>query len=286
MKTHKDCLTCIHDQTKRVCELLKVNSEHASSIEIAAHQYIQEFDMNQHPPHNAALLYAAMAEILGVEDLYAQFKVDSSQKAKAFIPLCKQKIQTSPNKLFEATKTAVAGNVIDLAAVMLYDLEEELEKIYHTPFAIDDFKILEKELEQTKTLVYLADNAGEEIFDKLYIQTIIELFPNINVYYFVRGRPIINDLTCKDALASGMNEVATIVDSGVPTPGLALELMNDNARIIFEQAECIISKGMGNYECLGDVTGLPIFFLFKVKCNVVANAVGAKLGSIICKQGI
>ncbi len=103
------------------------------------------------------------------------------------------------------------------------------------------------------------------------------------MYYFVRGRPIINDLTCKDALASKMDEVATIVDSGVPTPGLALELMNEHARSIFQKAECIIAKGMGNYECLGETKGLPIFFLFKVKCNVVANAVGAKLGDIVCR---
>lgn len=83
-----------------------------------------------------------------------------------------------------------------------------------------------------------------------------------------------------------MDEVATIVDSGVPTPGLALELMNDHARALLKKAECIISKGMGNYECLGDIKGLPIFFLFKVKCAVVARDVGANLGDIICKQGI
>lgn len=242
--------------------------------------------MNQNPPLNAAPLYEAMAELLKRDDLYAEFKKASSQKAKAFIPLCENKIQNAQNKLFEATKTAVAGNVIDLAAVMLYDLEEELEKIYHTPFAIDDFKALEAQLGKTKTLVYLADNAGEEIFDKLYIQTIKEFFPNIEIYYFVRGRPIINDLTCKDALASRMDEVATIIDSGVPTPGLVIELMNEKSRGIFEKAECIIAKGMGNYECLGETKGLPIFFLFKVKCNVVAQAVGAQLGDIICKRGI
>ncbi|WNY99361.1 ARMT1-like domain-containing protein [Sulfurospirillum sp. 'SP'] len=286
MKLQEHCLTCIYDQTKRVCELLNVDEQQAQKIDCLAHAKITMFDMNQTPPHNAAPLYEAMAEVLGVHDLYAQFKADSSEKAKAFLPLCEQKIKASSHKLFEATKTAVAGNVIDLAAVMLYDLEEELEKIYHTPFAIDDFVLLEQQLAHTQTLVYLADNAGEEIFDKLYIQTIKELFPQINVYYFVRGRPIINDLTCQDALASGMNDVATIVDSGVPTPGLALELMNENARVLFEKAECIISKGMGNYECLGEVAGLPIFFLFKVKCNVVAQAVGAQLGNIICKRGI
>jgi len=285
MKLQEHCLTCIYDQTKRVCELLHVGNAEARAIDNIACEYIKSFDMNQTPPHNAAPLYEAMAEALGVDDLYSEFKKASSLKAKAFLPLCEQKIQESSHKLFEATKTAVAGNVIDLAAVMLYDLEEELEKIYHTPFAIDDFKALEEQLAHTQTLVYLADNAGEEIFDKLYIRTIKELYPRIEVYYFVRGRPIINDLTLKDALASKMDDVATIIDSGVPTPGLAMEFMNEKARAIFERAECIISKGMGNYECLGDVKGLPIFFLFKVKCNVVAHSVGAKLGSIICKKG-
>jgi len=286
MKIDERCLTCIYDQTKRVCELLHVNDAEAQAIDALAHRKIQSFDRNQNPPQNAASLYEAMAEILKVNDLYADFKQASSEKAKAFLPFCEQKIRMSSNTLFEATKTAVAGNVIDLAAVVLYDLEEELEKIYHTPFAIDDFKALELQLQKSHTLVYLADNAGEEIFDKLYIQTIKALFPTIEVYYFVRGRPIINDLTCKDAFASGMDEVALIVDSGVPTPGLVVELMNEHARNIFEKAECIISKGMGNYECLGETKGLPIFFLFKVKCDVVAQAVGATLGSIICKQGI
>lgn len=286
MKIHHDCLLCIENQASRVCDLLHVEVSTRSSIKTMAQRHIKTFDFTLSPPHNATPLYTEIAEFLEVEDLYEELKASSSKRAKAFVPFCEQVIAMSSNKLLSATKTAVAGNVIDLASVMMYDLEEELEKVYQTPFAIDDFAALETQLQSTQTLVYLADNAGEEIFDKLYIQTIKECYPNIKVYYFVRGRPIINDLTCKDALASGMDEVATIVDSGVPTPGLAMELMNENARIIFERAECIISKGMGNYECLGETKGLPIFFLFKVKCDVVARSVGAQLGNIICKRGI
>jgi len=285
MQIDKRCLTCIYDQTKRVCKLLHVNDTQALAIEALAHQYINSFNMTLSPPRNAAPLYEAIAQLLGVEDLYADFKAESSQKARTFIPVCEKHIALSQDQFVTATKTAVAGNVIDLAAVMLYDLEEELEKIYHTPFAIDDVSALKTQLHQTRTLVYLADNAGEEIFDKLYIQTLKILFPTLDIYYFVRGQPIINDLTCKDAFASGMDDVATIVDSGVPTPGLALELMHRDARAIFEEAECIIAKGMGNYECLGEMNVYPIFFLFKVKCTVVAKAVGANLGDIVCKKG-
>ena len=284
MKIHTDCLTCIENQASRVCDVLHVNQHQRHDIIALAKQHVQHFDFNLTPPHNATPLYEAIADYLHVEDLYADIKRESSLMAEKFIPLCEEAIATSSNPFLSATKTAVAGNVIDLASVMMYDLKEELDKVYHTPFAVDDFDALRKSLGTAKTVVYLADNAGEEIFDKIYIQTLKKLFPNVDVYYFVRGKPIINDLTCKDALASGMNEVAVIVDSGVPTPGLVMEFMREDAKAIFEKAECIIAKGMGNYECLGETKGLPIFFLFKVKCSVVARSVGAQLGDIVCKK--
>lgn len=286
LKIHNDCIPCIENQALRVCELLRVTHAQREAILSLTKRHIESFHFGLTPPHNATPLYEAMAEYLGMDDLYADIKQASSQKARSYQSLCAEKIINSHHRLLTATKTAVAGNVIDLASVMMYDLEEELAKIYHMPFAIDDFSFLESTLAHTKTLVYLADNAGEEIFDKLYIQTIQALYPTIDIYYFVRGRPIINDLTCKDAYASGMHDVATIVDSGVPTPGLAMEFMSDTARNLFEKAECIISKGMGNYECLGDVKNLPIFFLLKIKCHVVANDIGAKLGDIVCKKGM
>lgn len=284
MKIHTDCLACIETQAHRVCDILHVNQSQREDIISLAYQHIQQFDFNLTPPHNATPLYEAMAKYLSVDDLYADIKRESSLMAEKFIPLCEEAIATSSNPLLSATKTAVAGNVIDLASVMMYDLKEELDKVYHTPFAVDDFDALAQSLSHAKTVVYLADNAGEEIFDKVYIKTLKTLFPRVEVYYFVRGKPIINDLTCKDALASKIDEVAVIVDSGVPTPGLAMEFMHEEARKIFEKAECIISKGMGNYECLGDTQGYPIFFLFKVKCFVVARSVGAHLGDIVCKK--
>ena len=286
MKIHHDCLACIQNQALRVCELLHVEHSEQKIIENLAQKHIQNFDFTLTPPHYATPLYEDIASFLNVEDLYQEVKANSTAMAKAFVPFCENAIAQSAHPLLTATKTAVAGNVIDLASVMMYDLGEELDKIYHTAFAIDDFEALVTTLQTTQTLVYLADNAGEEIFDKLYIQTLHSLSPNLEVFYFVRGNPINNVLTCKDAIASGMNEVAAIINSGVPTPGLALELMSKEAKIIFDKAECIISKGMGNYECLGEVSGLPIFFLLKVKCEVVANAIGAKLGDIVCKRGI
>lgn len=286
MKIEKDCLECIYNQSKRVSSLLHVNDKQAKEISNIAQYHINNFDLDLTPPHNATPMYEAIAQYLECSDLYKAIKEEASQSAKRFVPTCKDAIASMSDPLKGAVKSAIAGNVIDLAAEVMFDLDDEIAKIFDTSFAQDDYEILKQKLENSKTLVYLADNAGEEVFDKICIETIKDIYPNIEVYYFVRGKAIINDLTEDHAKKSGLDDVAFVIDSGVPTPGLALDLINDEAKQIFENADCIISKGMGNYECLGEVPNLPIFFLLKVKCQVVARAIKADLGDIVCKAGI
>lgn len=284
MQIEKECLDCIFNQSTRVSDFLKVTSEQASQISKIAKQHIEKFDHTNTPPHNAMPMYEAIAEYLQVDDLYADMKNEASKKAQEFIFTCKETINASDNRLEGAIKTAIAGNVIDLAAEVMFDLDEEIKKIFKTNFAIDDLESLRKRLDSTQKLVYLADNAGEEVFDKVCIETIKDIYPKIEVFYFVRGKPIINDLTITHAKKSGLDKVATLIDSGVPTPGYAIDFADSKAHEIFKNADCIISKGMGNYECLGVEKDYPIYFLLKVKCQVVARAIGATLGDIVCKK--
>lgn len=284
MNLQKECVDCIYNQSKRVSSFLHVKPEQEQVIFEITKKHIGNFDFNSTPPHNAFALYEELATYLQTEDIYAKMKEEASKKAKEFIPTCKQAIESSNDKLRAAVQCAIVGNVLDLAAEVMFDLDTEVKKVFEMPFAIDNFSLLQKKLEKTKTLVYLADNAGEEIFDKICIQTLRELYPQIEVYYFVRGKAIINDLTLTHAKASGLDEVATLVDSGVPTPGFAFDMANEESKNLFFNADCIISKGMGNYECLGREKDFPLFFLFKVKCGVVAREVGANLGDIVCKK--
>jgi uncharacterized protein with ATP-grasp and redox domains len=284
MKIEKECLDCIYNQSTRVSDFLKVTPTQAKYISQIAKQHIKNFDHSSTPPHNATPMYEDIAKYLNVDDIYADMKDEASQSAQKFVHTCKENISKSNDALEGAIKTAIAGNVIDLAAEVMFDLDDEIKNIFKTPFAIDDFESLKEKLTQTKTLVYLADNAGEEVFDKLCIETIKTIFPSIKVYYFVRGKAIINDLTVEHANKSGLQEVAKIVNSGVPTPGYAIDLADKKAHEIFKSADCIISKGMGNYECLGEEKDFPIYFLLKVKCQVVARAIGANLGDIVCKK--
>ncbi|MFV0481303.1 MAG: damage-control phosphatase ARMT1 family protein [Campylobacteraceae bacterium] len=284
MKLEDSCKDCVISQALRVGNLLGLDDLKAKEIVNLARLHVKGFDESLTPPHNAFKLYEDIAKSLHVKDIYKEIKLSSSKKAKEFLPLCEKFLENSKDRLYTATKLAVVGNVIDLASQIQYDLKDEIDKVLKTPFAIDDFKKLHENLKTAKKIVYLADNAGEEIFDKLFIKVIKEEFSDIEIFYFTRGKPIINDLTFKEALNSKMDEVATVIDSGVPTPGFALEFANTKALKLFHEADVVIAKGMGNYECLSEYSGFNIFHLLKVKCDVVANALNAKLGDLVCKK--
>lgn len=284
MKIDKECISCVLLQARRASEVLGLDEKQSRDIYSIAQNHVKKFNPNLPPPQNAFTLYKDIAKYLNVDDVYKDMKQSSQKKAREMNALCMDILNSSSDKLFCATKIAVVGNVIDLASQVQYDLKEELLNIINKDFAIDDFDKLKESLKNCKSLVYLADNAGEEVFDKIFIRVIKEYFKDINIYFFTRGAPIINDLTYQDALNSKMDEVATIIDSGVETPGFNLEGANKDAVKLFNNSDLIIAKGMGNYECLSEYSGYNIFHILKVKCSVVSDALGVKLGGIICKK--
>jgi uncharacterized protein with ATP-grasp and redox domains len=166
-----------------------------------------------------------------------------------------------------------------------FDLHDAINSVFHTPFHHDDTQALRTQLAQAKSVLYIGDNAGEHIFDALTIQTLQNLYPEIDFTYMVRGNPIINDVTLVEAREAGIDQICSLVDSGVPTPGFVYSLASAHAQELFESADLIIAKGMGNYECMTPVQRHNICFLLKVKCSVVANSLNRTIGDIVCKMG-
>ncbi len=283
MKIDEACVGCIINQSKRVADAINASAFLSQELTSTVEKMSKEFSFSNTPPEIAADVYAKMAFVANKSDLYDEVKALSTQKALSFVPFLKNKILLSQEKLLTATKIAVAGNVIDLAAAVAFDLEEELEKIFHTPFAHDDLKILQNELCHAKSVVVLGDNVGEHLFDFMFIETLQDLFPQATFFYMVRGAPIINDVTMKEALSAGFDKLCTLVDSGVNTPGFTYNRANSHAKELFDNADLVISKGMGNYECLTPSHRKNICFLLKVKCSVVATSLGKEIGDIICK---
>lgn len=285
MNITQDCVQCIIGQIDKAIAALNLNEKEAKNIKEEVLKKSQSFNFEQTPPSVAQDVYEYLAKQTGICDPLEHIKQESIKKALEFVPFVEKKIRQNEDKLFTAIKASVAGNVIDFGAKEQFCLEEEINKVFSTQFAINDYNLLLKEIEKHDQILILADNAGENVFDKILIKIIKRLYENKNIIYATRGKPIINDITTKEAIQIGIDKFATVMSSGVPTPGLELEKASTEFKDIFYKAPLIISKGMGNYECLEALHDKRIFFLFKTKCNVVANSINQEVGDIILKRG-
>ena len=280
------CVECIINQSRRVADAIHADSKLSKALTARVAVMSESFSFNDSPPEAAADVYEAMAVLAEKTDLYDEVKAHSTEKAKTFMPGLRKRIDNSDRPLLTAVKVAVAGNVIDLAAEVSFDLDEELAKIFETEFSHNDFTALESALKEAKTLLYIGDNVGEHLFDYLTIETLQHLYPVLHITYMVRGNPIINDVTMKEAKEAGFEELCDLMDSGVNTPGFVYERANEQSQKLFDEADLVITKGMGNYECLSPSPRSNLVYLLKVKCNVVARSLGREVGDIICKMAM
>jgi uncharacterized protein with ATP-grasp and redox domains len=222
-------------------------------------------------------IYHNIRKITGVNDPYKAIKDQSIAEAKALYPELKEKVALSENPLLTATRIAIAGNVIDFGVNTDFNLKNDLERILIQDFAVLDLELLENQLKNAKNILYLGDNAGESVFDKLLIETI-----NLPTTYAVRDVPVINDVVIEDAINSDLDKVARIISSGSPAPGTILHLCSPEFLEIFNHADIVISKGQGNYEGLSDANR-SIFFMLKAKCSVIARDLNIKVNDIVLK---
>ena len=271
MHIEPDCIVCIMNQTLKTAKLLGCDNETAKRLLDSTAEILRDATLEMTPPQIAKETYAAIARITATPDPLLEAKKEVTQLA--------EKVNTaSIRTLEEAVRFAAIGNVIDFGAQRTFDLDETIRSHLSRDFAINDFDTFEKELHDARTFVYIGDNTGEHLFDKRLIEMIVSLY-DIKVYYFVRGKPIINDVTVEEARVLG--DVAEIVDTGVPTPGYDLRYADTRSRELFETADIVLSKGMGNYESLYDVCDRSVYYLFMVKCDVVARSIRLNVGDMV-----
>ncbi len=276
-----DCLACLYNQMLRLSKVMQCDDACATEIMEESAARIARLRMDQTPPEAAAILYPEAAAVKGVADPYAELKALSTRRAASLIPGVRQAVTAAKEPLDAALRAAVAGNVIDYATQVAFGLEEEIRTIFEIPFAIDHKAEFLEKLRQARNLLVIGDNAGEHLFDKLMMETFRQHLPQLEIQYMVRGRPIINDITIKEARKAGIGEVARIVDSGVDTPGFLLEKASEEGRRAYEDADLILAKGMGNYECMESWADARVMFLLKIKCSVVAQKIGKEIGDLI-----
>ncbi|MDD5210810.1 MAG: ARMT1-like domain-containing protein [Sulfuricurvum sp.] len=283
MTIEDECIVCIIAQSKRVCEAIGASEALSRTILSHVESSLENADFTLSPPVIAAPLYEEMARLSQKIDLYDDQKTHATTQAHHYVPFLRKTIEQNNDPFMALLKTAVVGNVIDLAAEVTFDLHDAITSVFDTPFAYDDTQLLRERLKSAKTLLYIGDNAGEHLFDALAIEHLKFLYPELKLFYMVRGNFIINDVTMIEAKEANMDQLCTLIDSGVNTPGFVYERATLTAQHLFDTADVIIAKGMGNYECITPIKRSNICFLLKVKCSVVSRSLGHEIGSIICK---
>lgn len=265
--------------------MLELPEHQRSVLQRDADAFMETADYNETPPGTMVYIWGKLIETLGGTDPYVEIKSRCNREAMLLLPDAKTAIEHAEEPLSLAMKYAIAGNLIDYSLKEPVTVEQQnkrIGEIVHTPFAIDNFDKLRDALQQSKTLLFLGDNTGEIVFDRLFIETILEIYPHLDVAYAVKGRAIMNDVTYDDAFEVGMDHVARIIDNGDGAPGTVMSRVSESFRREFEAADVVISKGQGNFECLGGIDKENLFFLFTSKCVSVCNEAGVPMHSMSC----
>jgi uncharacterized protein with ATP-grasp and redox domains len=277
MKTYLDCLPCFLSQALRAAKVATDDEKKIKCVLDEIGGMLKDIPIESTPPESGSLVYQKVSEITGNMDPYRKIKTESTQTALSLYPSLKRMVEKSNNRLLTAIKIAITGNVIDFGVNWNFDLNHELEEVFNKDFAICDYEFFKKRLDGTSEILYIGDNAGECVFDRILIEELKK-----PVTYAVRASPIINDATYVDALEAGIGQVATIVSSGTDAPGTVLKTCNSNFKDIYYNSTITISKGQGNYEALSNQKR-PLFFLLKAKCRVIADDIGVHEGDIVLK---
>jgi uncharacterized protein with ATP-grasp and redox domains len=277
MRTYLDCIPCFFNQALRAGRIAKGDESKLKKLMDEMGMMLSDIPLESSPPETGMRIYEKVREITGVFDPYKELKRASTEKALALYPALKDKVKKSNDKLLTAIRIAIAGNVIDFGVNRNFNIEKEIDIVLKKDFAIFDYNKFKDHLDKTDEILYIGDNAGESVFDRILIETMKK-----PVIYVVRAIPVINDVTYEDAIEAGIDKVSTIISSGTSAPGTVLETCNAEFKEVYKNSKMVICKGQGNYEGLSDEKQ-PIFFLLKAKCWVIANDIDVNEGDIILK---
>ena len=218
------------------------------------------------------------------EDAYFKQKEISNEIALSMLPDVNEILKTD-NSLETYVKLAIVGNILDFGAYNINtDFEELIRENLNKSLSINDIEEFEESLKSNNKALYLVDNSGEIVFDRLLIEKIIEY--GVEVIVGVKSSPIVNDACEKEAHDAGLDELAEIVTLGCDSGGIVEEMFSDEFRKVFDESSLIISKGMANYEGLTemDLTGKDVFSLLCSKCNPISKNLGTEIGSLVLKK--
>ncbi len=288
MRTFLDCFSCFLDHGLGIARRTGLDETQQREVLNRVAEMLPGFPEHATPPEMSLQINRMIRDLTGEPDPFAAEKEQSNRMALDAAPAVRKLIAESEHPLLTAIEFAIAGNSIDLGVSTDLDVSETLKKLVEdeearigtedqSNFALPELK---EDLKKSETLLYIADNAGEIVFDMLLIERLLVEYPHLKITVAVRSAPIINDATQYDAERIGLSELVSVIPSGSEAPGTLLSMCTREFLDLFESADVVIGKGQGNYETLSDVER-SIYLLFKTKCKVIARHSSSEVGDIM-----
>ncbi len=284
MRTHFDCIPCA---IRQVLDSIRMVTDDEAMHEKVLRKALglwHDMDMRESPPAVARKVHRMLREMTGVADPYLEVKQRYNRLAMEMVDDLEETVASSADRMETAVRLAIAGNIIDFGVNSDVDesvVEGTIARSLTDPLdleALIEFKVA---IAEATEILYLGDNAGEIVFDRL----LIEQMPRQKVTFVVRGAPILNDVLMADAEMVGVTDLVEVIDNGADAPGTILDICSKAFRKRFEKADLIISKGQGNFETLNECQR-DIFFLLRPKCAVLARHLDCELGrQVLIRSG-
>ena len=288
MKTSLMCMECNIKQIIKLSNLLKIDKQKQEEAfkQIFSKLSKISFDLTN-PEIMGTITWPIITKVFNNDNPYKEIKIMYNKLLYNLYNDFEETVNKSKDKIDTALKLAVIGNLIDFGARHEFSKEEVLEStknVESLTFKIDDRKSFRKQLKTAKRLLYIGDNCGEIVLDRLFIQTIKKEHPDLEIYFGVREAPVLNDVTEEDAYQVKMQEVAKIIKSGVAYPGTVLSASSKEFADVFNNSDIVIAKGQGNFESLSDIKRKGLFLILIVKCSYIAEVANTEVMDYIIKE--
>lgn len=275
MKTYPECYPCFFNQVLKTVKVVTLDEQKVWESLKAVGSFLSQVSFDVPPPEISREIYRIISEITGILDPYQSVKRRCTELALAHYADLKRRLSGESDRLKAAVGMAIAGNMIDFGVDLDFEFELDIDQMISQELVIDDYQDFQQALRGARSVLYLGDNAGETVFDRILLEEMGK--PAV---YVVREKSVINDAVYTDALLAGVNKTADIVSSGCDSPGIIMNLCSEEFLELLHSSDLVISKGQGNYEGLSEAQ-IPVYFLLKAKCEVIARHIGIPLGSAI-----
>ena len=285
MKINYECLPCLVNQVVKVADITKVENREELFHEVF--RFFSAVDFQKTNPEIIGETFELLKKYTQNDDPYLQIRNYYNKMFLDMSTTLEEQISQSDNPLESAIKYAIIANIIDFNPIHNNRIENVMEyfkQIDQLELKINQSAELMKDIKAGQKLLYLGDNCGEICLDKLLLKKIKDYNHNMQIYFGVRGKPVVNDSIEADAYNVGIDEYASIISNGDNSLGTVLERTSKEFQAIYSEADIVIAKGQANYESLSEQRDKKLYYLLMTKCSVIANDIGVPVGSLICLQ--